>query len=138
MTENRNRTSRVVRQINRALLNSIAVDHSHLLEADADIEPRHEAFWFVGGIDPPERIRKLRQRSWDKASAKDPVDRNFHYIGRPLLTLRHEHPLESLMQFENFSAEDISNVPEYRYDPAAAGYHTKHRHAATIPGNCHV
>ncbi|XP_037039129.1 28S ribosomal protein S30, mitochondrial [Bradysia coprophila] len=133
-TENRNRTLRVVRQIHRTLMNSLAADCPHLLEVDSDTDPRHEAFWFVGGIDPPKRIRNLRLNSWDKANADDPVNRSFQYVGKPLLTLRHEYPLESLMEFDNFSAEDISKVPEYRLDPATVGYATKHKHATTIPG----
>lgn len=43
-TENRNRTSRIVSQINRTLINSLLADSPHLSEADTDIDPRHEAY----------------------------------------------------------------------------------------------
>lgn len=132
--ENRSRASRLVSQINRTLINGLIADSPHLSEADTDIDPRHEAFWFVGGIEPPVRIRKMRQNSWQKDFADDPVDRNFQYIGKPLLTLRHEYPLESPMQFEQFSPDDISKVPEYRMDPTTAGYSYENRPAVTIPG----
>lgn len=132
--EKRMRTSRMVHQINRTLINSLAADFPHLSETETDIDPRHEAFWFVGGIEPPERIRKMRQNSWQKEYANDPVNRNFQYTGQPLLTVRHEHPLESLMDFERFSPEDVAQVPQYQMDPATAGYPHDHCHAATIPG----
>lgn len=129
--ESRNRTSRLVSQINRTLINSLAADCPHLSEADADIDPRHEAFWFVGGIEPPERIRKMRQNGWQKDHADDPVNRNFQYTGKPLLTLRHEHPLD---EFKQFSSDDVSKVPEYRLEPTTAGYTYEHGPATTIPG----
>lgn len=93
-------------------------------------------FWFVGGIAPPEKIYKMRKNSsWQKEYADDPVDRNFQYIGKPLLTLRHEYPLESPMQFEQFSSDDVLKVPEYRLDASSLGYHYDYRPAITIPGN---
>lgn len=125
----------MVSQINRTLINSLLADSPHLSEADTDVDPRHEAFWFVGGIAPPERIRKIRKNSWQEEYADDPVNRNFQYIGKPLLTLRHEHPLESPMEFENFTSDDKSKVPEYRLDPVTAGYSYDNRAATTIPGN---
>lgn len=124
----------MVHQINRTLVNSLTADYPHLLETEADVDPRHEAFWFVGGIELPERIRKMRKHDWNKEARNTPVDRNFQYVGKPLLTLRHEHPLESLMEFDNFSAEDVSKVPEYRMDPNTVGYYTDHKQAVTIPG----
>lgn len=133
--ESRNRASRLVSQINRTLINGLAADSPHLSEAETDTDPRHDAFWFVGGIEPPERIRKIRQNSWQKDFANDPVDRNFRYVGKPLLTLRHEHPLESPMEFEHFSSDDVSKVPEYRMDPITAGYSYEHHPATTIPGH---
>ncbi len=103
-------------------------------EADTDIDPRHEAFWFLGGIEPPGRILKIRKNDWQKEYANDPVDRNFQYVGKPLLTLRHEHPLESQLEFEHFSAEDVAKVPDYRMDPTTAGYVHDYRSAVTVPG----
>lgn len=126
----------MVSQINRTLINSLLADCPHLSEADTDIDPRHEAFWFVGGIEPPERIRKIKKNSgWQKDYANDPIDRNFQYIGKPLLTLRHEFPLESPLQFDQFSADDILKVPEYRLDASTMGYTHENRTATTIPGN---
>ncbi|KAJ6636283.1 28S ribosomal protein S30, mitochondrial [Pseudolycoriella hygida] len=132
--ENRSRTSRVVSRINDTLSTTLMADAPHLSEAVEEADTRHEAFWFVGGIDPPERIRKMRENTWQKEYANDPVDRNFQYSGSPLLTLRHELPLESPLQFENFSKDDLKKVPEFTYDPATIGYFYKHRPATTIPG----
>lgn len=106
-----------------------------MYEAETDIDPRHEAFWFFGGNPPPERIRNIRRKDWQRQYADDPVNRSYYYTGKPLLTLRHEHPLESPMEFEHFTAEDVSKVPEYTLDPFTAGYSNEHNPAITVPGN---
>jgi small subunit ribosomal protein S30 len=135
--ESRSQTARLVSQINRTLINSLIADCPHLAETDTDIDPRHEAFWFFGGIEPPERIRKMRKNSWQKDYADDPVDRNIQYTGKPLLTLRHSHPLESPLEFEQFSTDDLSKVPEFKLDPTTVGYSCDYRPATTIPGINH-
>lgn len=87
----------------------------------------------VGGIEPPERIVKIRKGTWHKNFANDPVDRQFQYVGTPFLTLRHKLPLQ---QFEDFqqSPNQLSNVPKFQYDPRTIGYSHDYRHGATIPG----
>jgi small subunit ribosomal protein S30 len=41
--------SAIVKHLNRVLTRNLGSDFSHLHEADIDIDPRIEAFWFVGG-----------------------------------------------------------------------------------------
>lgn len=77
----RAKTSGLVKQLNRVLINALGPDHRHLYELDADVDPRHEAFWFVGGINPPAKVKKGRENvKWLKPSANDPVDRAFQYV----------------------------------------------------------
>ena len=54
-------SSRFVTQINRTLINGLIADCPHLSEVEMDVDPRHEAFWFVGGIVPPVRVKGMRQ-----------------------------------------------------------------------------
>lgn len=71
----------VCRDINQTLLNALSPKVEHLNEAEVDIQPRHEAFWFVGGIHPPKLTQKIR-RGLKKTEEEilEPVDRNFQYI----------------------------------------------------------
>lgn len=76
-------TSGIVNQLNRILINTLGSDNFHLHELDVDIDPRHEAFWMVGGIIPPISTQKKRTGvNWLKKYEKDPIDRPFQYTGK--------------------------------------------------------
>lgn len=75
------KTSGIVKQLNRMLVNTLAADNRHLYELDADVDPRHEAFWFVGGIDPTHVIHKMRKGIKRlEQHADNPIDRPFQYV----------------------------------------------------------
>uniref|UniRef100_A0AAG5D2G6 28S ribosomal protein S30, mitochondrial n=1 Tax=Anopheles atroparvus TaxID=41427 RepID=A0AAG5D2G6_ANOAO len=125
-------------QLNRTITNALAEDYGHLADVETDFDPRHEAFWFLGGIYPPKLVRKIKEgEDWQKEHASDPYDRNMQYVGKPYLALRHKQMLEPLLA-KDLEAFDISQdnveVPEFRYDPLALGYMTEFRHATTVPG----
>lgn len=126
----------MVEIVNRTLINSLAADYPHLFEAEVDINPRHEASWFVGGVRPPNNIRKIRKGvEWRKETADNPVDRGVHYKGSPYLTVRHKHILPAIISQEEFiSAEEAKNVPVYDYDARSLGYSTDYKHLVNIPG----
>lgn len=114
------------------MLNQLAPDYGHLNEFEIDLNPRHEAFWFVDGIKPPERVQKLREKQvFQKEMANDPILRPYQYIGQPYLTLRHKHPLKPLV---NAVAKTRDDVPIYEFDSRTLGYITEYRHGITIPG----
>lgn len=128
-------SSRIVAQINRTITNALVADVPHLGDTEADIDPRHEAFWFVGGISPPAVTRKMRSGSlWQKDIADEPVNRQFQYRGRPLLTLRHAQPLRPVQENAAFAADDVQQVPRFKYDPRTVGYAHEYRHGTTVPG----
>jgi len=131
------KTSGIVKQLNRILINALGADHRHLYEADVDIDPRHEAFWFVGGIDPSAKIMSLRQEHpFFKRFRRDPCNRPVQYLGNPLMALRHQHPLEpfeDVRNFENFT-EYNERIPPVTIDPRAHGFMTDYRHGTCIPG----
>ncbi|XP_058058737.1 large ribosomal subunit protein mL65 [Anopheles bellator] len=126
-------------QLNRTLTNALAAKYPHLNETETDFDPRHEAFWFLGGIYPPKLVRKIKEgQEWQKPYANDPYDRNMQYIGKPYLALRHKHLLDPLVPGTVLDTLDIKQdnveVPDFRYDPLALGYMTEFRHATTVPG----
>lgn len=128
-------TQLIVEQINRSLINVLAADFPHFQDTEIDYNPRHEAFWSVGGIDPPKNIVKSKEANkWQKEMAKDPIDRLMQYEGEPYLALRHRLQLPTCdvaAGKENLSNEKIET---YKYDPRTLGYSTDHRHGANIPG----
>ncbi|XP_055611305.1 28S ribosomal protein S30, mitochondrial [Uranotaenia lowii] len=131
-------TTALLKGINRILINALAPQYSHLNEVEVDHEPRHEAFWFLGGTPPPPNLRKLKEGiDWQRPYANDPVDRKIQYLGKPYLAIRHKLPLEPItvepLEALNVQTDGIS-IPEFRYDPNVLGYHTEHRHATTVPG----
>ncbi|XP_055549817.1 39S ribosomal protein S30, mitochondrial [Wyeomyia smithii] len=131
-------TSSFVKGLHRVLINHLSNQYGHLNEIEVDFYPRHEAFWFLGGISPPPLVRKIKEGvEWQKPYANDPYDRNLQYIGRPYLALRHKHPLEPLayVNLDNLDIkQDQIEIPQFKYDPLTLGYHTEQRHATTIPG----
>lgn len=131
--KSRKRSSDLIGHINRALTNALITDAPHLQTAECDIDPRHEAFWMVGGFDPPTNIVKMRKGTWQKTFAEDSVDRQFQYVGSPFFTLRHKHPLR---QFEDFNQNpnQFASVPQFQCDPRTIGYTHDYRHGTTIPG----
>jgi small subunit ribosomal protein S30 len=132
----RAKSSGFVKQINRILVNSLGADNRHLYEADTDIDPRHEAFWFVGGIEPTKQVKAFRKkRDYLKRILDEPVDRPFQYVGTPFLALRHQYPLEPFAETD-FNAADApkGNVPSVTIDPRSYSFYTEHRHGVSTPG----
>jgi small subunit ribosomal protein S30 len=131
--------STIIKQLNRTLISTLGADNRHLYELDMDLNPRIEAFWFVGGIIPPFQAVRIRRRLFSKREfANDPVLRGMQYVGKPVLTLRHQHPLKPFVEMnydelttqnENIPSDEISKV-----DPYAIGWTTSHRHGVTVPG----
>lgn len=131
----RQSSARIVNQINRVIVNALSADVEHLREVEVDVEPRHEAFWFVGGISPPIAVRKIRSKcSWQRPISNDPVNRHFQYSGKPLLTVRHANPLPVVRSEAVQSAQEVQDVPSFKHDPRTIGYLHDYKHGATIPG----
>lgn len=131
----RQSSARIVNQINRVILNALMADVEHLGQVEVDLEPRHEAFWFVGGISPPDNVRRIRRKCiWQRPIAEDPVNRQFQYSGKPLLTVRHQNPLPVVRSEAIQSEQEVQQVPKFKYDPRTIGYLHDYKHGVTIPG----
>ncbi|KRT86357.1 hypothetical protein AMK59_2522, partial [Oryctes borbonicus] len=127
-------TRSICHQINRSLMNNMSRTFSHLQNAQIDLDPRIESFWFAGGMDPPENIKKYRRgMEWQKHKENEPTNRAIQYIGTPLLHLRSRLPLLPIIAFKEATNEDFK-VPFFKYDPRVVGTLTTHRHVTNIPG----
>ncbi|EDV99825.1 28S ribosomal protein S30, mitochondrial [Drosophila grimshawi] len=129
-------TQIIVEQINRSALQVLGADFTHLHDVEIDYNPRHEAFWAVGGVDPPNNVIKSKKgREWQKEDANDSVDRLVQYTGEPYLALRHHQqlpPWKSAEESENLTL--AMKVPRYKHDARTLGYSTTHQHAVNVPG----
>lgn len=82
VAKDRQNSLRICTDINRILMNVLSTSTPHLNEAEYDIEPRHEAFWFVGGIEAPLTLQRIRKgHDFHKQYEKEPIDRPFQYAG---------------------------------------------------------
>jgi small subunit ribosomal protein S30 len=134
----RHNTSSIISQLNRTILSSLSADNPHLSQVEIDVDPRHEAFWFVGGIPPLTIVQKIREGlKWQKEYAKDSIDRPFQYVGAPYMALRHKLPLSPMQPInlneQNYQTDKI-DIPTYKYDPRTLGYMTDYRHGVSCPG----
>jgi len=122
----------VVCQINRILLNYLAQDYNHMYDIQVDVTPRIEAFWFAGGMNPSDNVRRTRDcRPWLKHLKETPADRGIYYTGKPLLTLRNELPLKPIL---NESECQGLEVPYFKYDPHTVGVTKEFGRIVNTPG----
>ena len=65
-----------VPQLNRLLVGALAPDNDHLASAELDTQPRVEAFWSLGGIEPDKTLRKARKENERyQGQEEDSIDR---------------------------------------------------------------
>ncbi|XP_030381539.1 28S ribosomal protein S30, mitochondrial [Scaptodrosophila lebanonensis] len=129
-------TQIILEQLNRVLLQTLIADYAHLHEIEVDYNPRHEAFWVVGGVDPPKNVVKSKQgREWQKEYANDTVDRMVQYTGAPYMALRHHQQLPTWKTAEESeNAALAQQLPRFNNDARTLGYPTKYQHAVITPG----
>lgn len=124
----------LIPQINRITLAAMSPAMSHLLEAQTDFDPRIEAFWFAGGVEPSNIVRKSKAESERaKDRANELLDQPVQYFGSPLLQLRHGLPLKEIVPITECTNPEF-NVPEFKFYPAVIGYRFAYKHAVSIPG----
>ncbi|XP_032514826.2 large ribosomal subunit protein mL65 [Danaus plexippus] len=127
-------TRNIVKQINRIITNNLSDKVSHILSSQVDYDPRHEAFWFVGGVDlPPKLISSRRKRGWSVEDAQQPLNRPVQYLGIPLLTLRNHLPLKPVIPYSECENPEFK-VAKFSTIPKSVGYVTDYRHGTNIPG----
>lgn len=65
-----------VPQLNRLLIGTLTSENDHLGSTEIDLQPRVEAFWSLGGIEPDKTLKKARKEN-ERYGGKeeDPIDR---------------------------------------------------------------
>ncbi|XP_068158921.1 large ribosomal subunit protein mL65 [Drosophila tropicalis] len=137
ITKEQELTQIIVEQVNRAILQVLQGDCPHLLDVEVDYNPRHEAFWAVGGVEPPKNVVSSKKgRDWQKDDANDKVvDRLVQYTGSPYLSLRHHQQLQPWKSpEESNNIEEAKKLPRYTHDARTLGYNCTHQHAVNVPG----
>lgn len=135
-------TQMIVEQIHRVLMNALVGDYPHLQRMEVDYNPHHEAFWSVGGFDPPQQVAKLREKIEGlKEIAHDSIDQLLQYNSVPYLALRHPLQLSPWRDFPtDRNTEEKSNnnskesLPKYNLDPRSFGFSKDYKHVTCIPG----
>ncbi|XP_026493267.2 large ribosomal subunit protein mL65 [Vanessa tameamea] len=128
------KTRNIVKQINRIISNNLTDKVSHILSSQVDYDPRHEAFWFIGGVDVPNNVVNWRKKfKWLKDRAHEPLDRPVQYLGSPLLTIRNQLPLKPVIPYSEAENPEFK-VPVYSCVPETVGYYSNYRHGTNIPG----
>ncbi|KAF5295977.1 hypothetical protein FQA39_LY12749 [Lamprigera yunnana] len=116
-------TSACLQQIHRVLLNHLLPNFPHLLKTQVDIDPRIEAFWYVGGIAADNDDKAVR-----------PVnDKCFQYVGKPTLAIRSAIPLEAEMSIEEVEKSNFE-VPCFEFNPHTVGITRTRRRIVNTPG----
>ncbi|XP_050667859.1 39S ribosomal protein S30, mitochondrial [Leptidea sinapis] len=129
------KTKEIVKQINRIIMNNITDKVPHILSTQVDYEPRHEAFWFMGGGAVPRKVINWRkQYPWlRKDRLNEAFDKPVQYIGSPMLTLRNNLPLRPIIPYNEAENPEFK-VNEFEYVPESVGYVLEHRYGTNIPG----
>lgn len=127
-------SSSLCKQINRIIINELSSNQPHIKESQIDIDPRIEASWYVGGIIPPDSVKKSKEGlEWLKDRADEPYDRVMVYKGCPILALRSKLPLKSIISHSDAENPDF-HVPVFNFDPRTVGITVEYRHMTNIPG----
>ena len=76
-TEEDRRSRNFIPLLNRLLVNQLSLENEDLKTTEIDSNPRLEAFWSLGGIEPDKILRKVREKNekFLKGKVDDPIDR---------------------------------------------------------------
>ncbi|XP_068908828.1 large ribosomal subunit protein mL65 [Tenebrio molitor] len=122
------------KQINRIIINNMNKTHPHLCDAQVDVDSRIESFWYAGGMNPPENIKRYRRGTeWQKDKIDEPTNRLMNYIGSANVALRSNKPLQPILSASDAENPDLI-VPFFNLDPRTVGTKNQHKHIANVPG----
>lgn len=125
----------LIQKINRTMLMHLSPKYPHLLHAEVDFEPRLEASWFLGGMEPSFKRKLMRKRNPKLQDfVHEPVTMPVQYNGAPAMHLRHKHPLREIISLSECENNPAFDVPTFEYQPNVLEYRFKRQHLTNIPG----
>ncbi|KAG5339332.1 RT30 protein, partial [Acromyrmex charruanus] len=124
----------LIHRINRTMLIHLTSENPHLLHTEVDFEPRLEASWFMGGLNPPNFVRNFRKSvKFLKEFVDDSVNLPVQYFGQPVVHLRHKHPLRQIIPLSDCENSALE-VPTFKLNPKVLTYTLEKKHLTNIPG----
>ncbi|XP_011694126.1 PREDICTED: 28S ribosomal protein S30, mitochondrial [Wasmannia auropunctata] len=124
----------LIHRINRTMLIHFASENPHLFNAEIDFEPRLEASWFMGGLNPPNFVKNFRKIvPFLKDYVDDSVNLPVYYTGKPVVHLRYKHPLREIMPLSDCENSAL-DVPSFKMNPKVLNYFLEKKHLTNIPG----
>ncbi|KAJ1531954.1 hypothetical protein ONE63_000592 [Megalurothrips usitatus] len=138
-------TRSFIQHLNKVLLTTVVSSAKHLNLTTVVPDPRLDAFWFLGGINPSAEKRKerkartkmtnrnVRASFLDPSLVDGPVNETIQFYGKPILQLQTRDPLPSA---ENLLENDerSQRVPHVPYEPHVMYLEKEYCRATTVPG----
>lgn len=139
------RTRSFVKHLSHVLITGAIDRAKHLNMVTAVPDPRIDAFWFLGGINPSlEKIEERKRRTkmtnknvkkqfLDPSLVHKPVNEPIQFYGKPILQVQTRHPLPPV---ENLTDCDprAAGIPHIPYEPPVIYLEKEYRRATTVPG----
>jgi len=139
----------VIKRIHEIIQSHLALSHQHLKDSVEDYDARNESFWFRGGVQPDQSMRRKRKGIMDKMKEKklkgerivefaegyleSPYERSLQIKHSSVVQVRHELPLDEFISRDDPLCTEIK-VPIVDFDPRAFGLRAKCQHGTNIPG----
>jgi len=121
-------------ELHRIISSSLSVNNKQLSSSTESLDPRIEAFWFLGGIEPDNMMKKTRKGNyWTEHRENELVERPIRSVVMPCLNVNVENGLPEVVPLDH-SLVTSGEVPVANLDPRSYGYKFKHTHAAITPG----
>jgi len=139
----------IIKSIHEVIQSHLSQSESHIKESGEGYDARNESFWFRGGVQPDQMMRRKRKGLVDKMA--DQKAKGFQYVEFPddyiessyerclqikhrsVVQVRHEHPLAEFVSRDDAICTE-SDVPIMDYDPRTFGLKAKCQHGTNIPG----
>jgi len=121
-------------ELHRIIMSSVSTNNEQLSASIANLDPRIEAFWFLGGIEP-DNIRKkvMKGNKWFEHRENELIERPVRSIVKPCMNVHVANGLPEVVPLDH-SLVTNGEVPVANLDPRAYGYRFEHNHAAITPG----
>ena len=118
--------------LNKFLQYTLSDSAQHLRKSQTDIDPRVEAFWFLGGIEWSKEEKDDKNYK-DLAEAFEYNTKPMQSYASPKPRLRINDILPPVLDMSE-SEQYSSRIPICHYDPATAEFEFEHQTARLIPG----
>ncbi|KAK3921872.1 28S ribosomal protein S30, mitochondrial [Frankliniella fusca] len=139
------RTRSFVKHLNQVLMAGMVDQAKYLNMVTAIPDPRIDAFWFLGGINPSkEKIEERKRRTkmtninvkksfLDPSLVDLPVNEPIQFYGKPILQLQTRYPLPPVEDLKENDSR-AAGVPHVPYEPTLIYLEKQYRRATTVPG----